>query len=215
MRILYLEDDNKLASIITKFLSRHFKVDYINVIEDISPLMKLYTYDAAIIDRNLYGVDIGLNAISILKKYNDSISIIVTSSYSSIDEKIHGLELGADDYLEKPYDPRELHARLNAQIRKKTPSTCKINDIIFNLSSKQITHYETHIILSQKENDLLFYLIENANTIFSAQQLIYAVYDHPDDVLPNTITATIRHIRKKLPSNIIKTIKTRGYLVEL
>jgi two-component system OmpR family response regulator len=85
----------------------------------------------------------------------------------------------------------------------------------FNMLHQQIHYQDKMILLSQKENDLLFHLLENANKLFTAQELIYALYRHPDDILPNTITVTIGKIRKKLPMDIIKTFKTRGYMVEL
>ena len=83
------------------------------------------------------------------------------------------------------------------------------------MTNKQIYYEDNMILLSQKENALLFFLLENASKLFTAQELIYALYTHPDDILPNTITVTIGKIRKKLPIDIIKTFKTRGYMIEL
>lgn len=214
-RILYLEDDEKLAKLVMQYLSHYYLVDHVSTLNDIEPHLKQYHYDIAILDRNIHQADIGLMAIQLIHAQNMDISIIITSSYSTVDDKIKGLSLGANDYLEKPFDVRELTARIDALLRRKSPEYITHNEIKFDMINKQIYYEDKMILLSQKENDLLFYLLENSNKLFTAQELIYALYMHPDDILPNTITVTIGKIRKKLPTEIIKTFKTRGYMIEL
>lgn len=214
-RILYLEDDEKLAKLVMKYLSHYYFVDHVSTLNDIEPHLKQYHYDIVILDRNIHQVDIGLMAIQLIHAQSMDISIIITSAYSTVDDKIKGLSLGANDYLEKPFDVRELTARIDALLRRKLPERIIHNEIKFDMLHQQIYYEDKMILLSQKENDLLFYLLENANKLFTAQELIYALYMHPDDILPNTITVTIGKIRKKLPTEIIKTFKTRGYMIEL
>ena len=214
-RVLYLEDDTKLAQIVMQYLMHFYEIDHISTLGDVDTYLKHNHYDVAILDRNIHQGDIGLLAIEKILKKDSDISIIITSAYGTVDDKIKGLSLGADDYLEKPFDVRELAARINAQLRKKFPEQISYKGIHFNMSTKQIHYKDEMILLSQKENKLLFFLLENANKLFSAQELIYALYAHPDDILPNTITVTIGKIRKKLPVEIIKTFKTRGYMIEL
>jgi two-component system OmpR family response regulator len=214
-RILYLEDDYKLAEIVVAYLSCFYNIDHMSKLEDIKALLQEYHYDAAILDRNINGLDLGLKAIDVIHKYDEKVSIIVTSAYSTVDDKIEGLELGADDYLEKPFNVKELKTRLDALLRRKLPSIIELNGVKFDMKNRQINYDEKMILLSQKENEILFFLLENANKLFSAQELIYSIYTHPDEILPNTITVTIGKIRKKLPVEIIKTFKTRGYMIEL
>ncbi|QSZ40665.1 response regulator [Sulfurimonas aquatica] len=214
-RILYLEDDPKLAQIVVEYLSRFYQVDHLSHLEDLNRRVEHFNYDVAIIDRNLHGEDIGLKAIEIIHKKDATTGVIVTSSYSSVDDKIDGLSLGADDYLEKPFNIRELEARIAVLLRRKLPTNIELNGMKFDTESRQIEYDGKVILLSQKENEILFYLLENANKVFSAQDLIYAIYSHPDDILPNTITVTVGKIRKKLPVEIIKTFKTRGYMIEV
>jgi len=214
-RILYLEDDNKLAQLVMKYLHHFYHVDHVSTLEEIDAYIEQYHYDVAILDRNIHQIDVGLMAIEKIHQKNMDIHIIVTSAYSTVDDKIKGLSLGADDYLEKPFDVRELTARIDALLRRKLPEYIIHNEIKFDMLHQQIYYDEKMILLSQKENDLLFYLLENANKLFTAQELIYALYMHPDDILPNTITVTIGKIRKKLPTEVIKTFKTRGYMIEL
>jgi len=214
-RILYLEDDDKLAKLVMQYLEHYYLVDHVSTLNDIEAYLKQYHYDIAILDRNINDADIGLMAIELIHAHNIDTGIIITSAYSTVDDKIKGLSLGANDYLEKPFDVRELAARINAQLRKKFPEQISYKGLQFDMANKQI-HYEGNmILLSQKENALLFFLLENANKLFTAQELIYALYAHPDDILPNTITVTIGKIRKKLPVDIIRTFKTRGYMIEL
>jgi two-component system OmpR family response regulator len=214
-RILYLEDDTKLAQIVIPYLKHFYEIDHISSLGDVDSYLEHAHYDIAILDRNIQQGDVGLLAIEKILQKNADISIIITSAYGTVDDKIKGLSLGADDYLEKPFDVRELAARINAQLRKKSPEQINYKGLQFNINNKQIFYKEEMILLSQKENKLLFFLLENANKLFSAQELIYALYSHPDDILPNTITVTIGKIRKKLPVEIIKTFKTRGYMIEL
>lgn len=214
-RILYLEDDIKLAILVMKYLHHFYHVDHVSTLEEIDAYIEQYHYDVAILDRNIHQIDVGLMAIKEIQQKNMDIHIIVTSAYSTVDDKIKGLSLGADDYLEKPFNVRELTARIDALLRRKLPEYIIHNEIKFNMLHQQIYYDEKMILLSQKENDLLFYLLENANKLFTAQELIYALYIHPNDILPNTIAVTIGKIRKKLPREIIKTFKTRGYMIEL
>ncbi len=214
-RILYLEDDIKLAQLVINYLNHFYLVDHLNSLDDIDLYLEQYHYDIAILDRNIDNIDIGLKAIKKIHVKNIDTGIIVTSAYSTVDDKIKGLTLGANDYLEKPFDIRELTARIDVLLRKNTPDTIHFDEIQFDMINRQIHHQGKMILLSQKENDLLFHLLSNTNKLFTAQELIYALYRHPDDILPNTIAVTIGKIRKKLPSEVIKTFKTRGYMIEL
>lgn len=128
-RILYLEDDNKLAGIVVEYLSHFYNVKHISNLESIESLLTENHYDVAILDRNINGLDIGLTAIDLIHKYDEKTSIIITSSYSSVDDKIEGLELGADDYLEKPFNIRELQTRIAVLLRRRLPSTTNAEGI--------------------------------------------------------------------------------------
>jgi two-component system OmpR family response regulator len=214
-RILYLEDDERLAKIVVEYLSHFYNIDHVSLIGDLQISLQSTSYDLAILDRNIHGVDIGLSAIDSIHKKDNSISVLVTSSYSTVDDKIEGLTLGADDYLEKPFDVRELETRVSVLLRRKLPPFIELNGVRFDMKNRQIHYDGKMILLSQKENEILFYLLEHSNKLFTAQELIYALYAHPDEILPNTITVTIGKIRKKLPVEIIKTFKTRGYMIEL
>lgn len=215
MRILILEDDKQLCSLLVAYLSEELLVDFVHNENDLKDYINRYKYDAVLLDRNIDNEDIGLSLIHFIKEKNTNTAVIVISAYGNVSDKIDGLNLGADDYLEKPFDNEELLARIYAQVRKQTVvGKVNIHGLEFDLINARIFYQNRSIELSKKESDLLFYLLRNQNTVISSDELIDAIYLHPEDVSSSTIRVTIGNIRKKLPLDIIKTIKTRGYIIE-
>ncbi len=215
MRILYLEDDEQLAAIVKEYLGSKLIIDTANDVSIAKDYLEQFHYDVALLDRNIHGYDVGMELIDVIKKKNDNIGIIVLSAYSTIDDKIAGLELGADDYMEKPYDTKELLARIHALYRRNVPKIINIESMSFDTSSKRIFNNEEEIFLTNKENDLFFYLLIHKNQVISQEQLLHALYLHPEDIASNTINVRINAIRKKMPLDLIKNIKTRGYILEI
>ena len=215
MRILILEDDKQLCALVVAYLSEELLVDFVHNANDLKEYLNRYKYDAVLLDRNIDDMDIGLSLISFIKGQNPTTAVIIISAYGNVSDKIDGLNLGADDYLEKPFDNEELLARIYAQVRKQTTqSVISFDNLKFDLINCRISYENNTIELSKKESDLLFYLLKNQNKIISGDELMDAIYLHPEDVSSSTIRVTIGNIRKKLPVDIIKTIKTRGYIIE-
>ena len=215
MRVLYLEDDEKLSHIVRTFLQDKLIIDLASNYDDAKEYLLGYHYDIALLDRNINGQDVGMNLIDVIHSRNPDTGIIVLSAYSTIDDKISGLELGADDYMEKPYNINELYARMQALHRRNLPNIINIESIKFDTSCKRIFDNDSEIFLSKKENNLLFYLLINRNKLISQEQLLHSLYLHPEDISSNAINVRINSIRKKLPIDIIKNIKTRGYIIEV
>ncbi|WP_304545552.1 response regulator transcription factor [Sulfurimonas microaerophilic] len=215
MRILMLEDDLVLAKLVSTFLLLHFRVDTVHTIEEAKVYIAQFNYDVVLLDRNINGVDIGLELIETIKKKSALTSIIVISAYDSIGDKIKGLNLGADDYLDKPFDNDELLARIHVQGRKNQPlpEVC-IDGLTCNTVEKTLLYEGEVISLSKKENNLFFYLLQKRGSIISKDELLDALYINPQNISSNTLDVTIKNIRKKLPISLIKTIKTRGYTIE-
>ena len=215
MRILMLEDDLVLAELVGSYISLHFQVDVVHDMREAKEFISQFNYDVVLLDRNLHGDDIGLNLIEEIKKKSPTTGIIVISAYDSITDKIEGLNLGADDYLDKPFDNDELLARIYAQGRRNQPLLeLNINGLICNIREKTIIYEKQDIPLSKKESNLFFYLVQKRGHIISKDELLDALYLNPQNISSNTIDVTIGHIRKKLPVNVVRTIKTRGYIVE-
>ena len=215
MRILMLEDDRDISKLVGAYLSLEFRVDCVYDTDEAKAYIERYDYDVVLLDRNIDGVDIGLELVSMIKDKNPLTGVIVVSAYGTVSDKIDGLNVGADDYLEKPFDNDELVARIYALSRRNnTQNTIESEGMVCDLTANTITYQGESIDLSKKENDLFFYLLKNKNKILSGDELLDALYLHPEEVASSTIRVTIAHIRKKLPVDLIKTIKTRGYVIE-
>jgi two-component system OmpR family response regulator len=215
MRILMLEDDAKLAELVSRYLMEYFRVDTVHNMKDAREYFEQFTYKIVLLDRNIHGDDIGLNLIKEIKQKDSSCGIIVMSAYDSISDKIEGLNLGADDYLDKPFDNEELLARIYALSRRNQAlPKVQIKGMFFDTLSQSIHYNNMQIVLTKKESELFFYLLKKRGTIVSKDELLDSLYINPQNISSNTLDVTIGHIRKKLPIALIKTIKTRGYLIE-
>ena len=215
MRILMLEDNLQLSKLVSAYLSQHFVVDALATIEDASDYIDQFYYDVVLLDRDINGIDVGMSLIKKIKEKNSQTGVIVISAYDSIADKISGLNLGADDYLDKPFDNDELLARIFALARRNQNSTeMELDGLKCDLSMKQLQYDGKTVPLTRKESDLFFYLLKKRGAIVSKEELLDALYLNPQNISSNTIDVTIGHIRKKLPVKVIKTIKTRGYTIE-
>lgn len=215
MRILMLEDDPILSKLVSVYLSAHFRVDLVNDMREAREYISQFHYDVILLDRNIHGDDIGMNLIKDIKIKNSSTGIIVISAYDSISDKIEGLNLGADDYLDKPFDNDELLARIYALGRRnQAMPEIDVDGLICDTTAKSIEYDKQNIALTKKESNLFFYLVQKRGNIISKDELLDALYLNPQNISSNTIDVTIGHIRKKLPIQVIKTIKTRGYIIE-
>lgn len=215
MRILMLEDDLKLSALVTAYLQQHYVVDALASAEEASDYIGQFNYDVVLLDRNINGADIGMSLIQKVKEKNMQTGVIVISAYDTIADKISGLNLGADDYLDKPFDNDELLARINALSRRnRNGAVSNLNGLTCDMALKYLEYEGESIPLTRKESDLFFYLLQKQGSIVSKEELLDALYLNPQNISSNTIDVTIGHIRKKLPVPIIKTVKTRGYTIE-
>ncbi|MBD3841220.1 MAG: response regulator transcription factor [Campylobacterales bacterium] len=214
-KILLVEDDDELSFIITRYLSsRDFKV--VSVSNALSVFGFLTDdYDLLILDLTLPDID-GLELIPKIRA-KSNIPIIISSARDDLTDKIIGLERGADDYLAKPYDPRELEARIKSILRRKS------DQIQSNTSHTFQIDYNNHIIyfhnkpldLTLAQYDIMDLLIQRKNGVVSRDELIdYSEYIDDSSSLKN-IDVLISHIRKKLSlidsKNHIKTVRGIGY----
>jgi len=210
-----LEDNIELSDLVAAYLSEHFIVDALATIEEAKDYIDHFSYDVVLLDRDIDGEDIGMSLIEKIKAKNGQTGIIIISAYDTIAEKIKGLNLGADDYLDKPFDNDELLARVQALARRHQGiGEIDLGGLQCDLRQKQLNYEGESVRLTRKESDLFFYLLKHRGDIVSKEELLNALYLNPQNISSNTIDVTIGHIRKKLPVKVIKTIKTRGYLIE-
>ena len=210
-----LEDDPKLAGPVTAYLQQHYVVDTLAGVEEAGDYLDQFNYDVLLLERNINGIDIGMSMFQKVKAKNIQTGVIVISAYDTIADKISGLNLGADDYLDKPFDNDELLARINALARRhQNVALIDLNAMKCDAAIKHLEYKGEAVNLTRKESDLFFYLLQKQGTIVSKEELLDALYLNPQNISSNTLDVTVGHIRKKLPVEVIKTVKTRGYMIE-
>lgn len=214
-RILIADDEEVLLELLRENLQFDgFNVDAVSKKDEIIHYLDSYSYAVLVLDRNFYGIDIMSEIIKYAKNKNPNMGILIISALCSVDDKVNGLLKGADDYLEKPFDNKELKARILALGRRFYSSEFVFEDTIINIETKQIMRNNERIILSKNENALLFLLLSKRGYVFSKNEIIDALYLHPENILSNSIDELISRLRKKINPKIIKTIKTRGFMID-
>ena len=221
MKILVVEDEHLIATSIKKGLEQeHYIVDLAFDGEEGLDLAASGDYDLILLDLMLPKMD-GLKICRQLRKDNIHTPILMLTAKSQLEDKINGLDSGADDYLTKPFAFEELLARVRALARRPqntaTAEILKVGDLSLNISSYEVLRSGKNISLSSKEYSLLECLIRHTGQILSKDQLIQHVWSYESDILPNTVEVYIRNLRQKIDKNfsqkLIKTIRGFGYKI--
>lgn len=206
MKILLIEDDLNLCTTIKNQLSKDgFLVDVCNTGDEafLYAVNPDIDYDLAIIDRMLPVVD-GLTIIKAMRQKGIQIPIIIITGMSELDDKIEGLDNGADDYLIKPFHVKELSARIRALNRRpvqiKENITLEFHDLSLNLSNQQLYCNKTSLLLTPKEFNLIQIFLSSPGTIFSREQLIQKAWETSADIEPGNVDNYIYFLRKRLKS---------------
>lgn len=214
MRVLIVDDEQELLELLSLSLKDTFVVDTASTVEEAKSYMDSFCYQAAVFDRTFFGVDKAQELITYAKSKNPSCGVMALSAMSSVDDKVEGLEFGADDYLEKPFSVKELRARVGALCRRFSQNKIVLEGVEIDMESKNVSKDGLQIPLSKKESSLLFYLLFRRGRVVSREEIMDAIYENPQDVTQNAIDELVARVRKKLSSTLIKTIKTRGYTIE-
>lgn len=213
MRILIADDEEELLELLKLSLQGEWIVDTAATIDDAKGYLDAYSYQVAVFDRTFSGKDRVQELIGYAKHKNSQQAVLVLSALGSVDDKVEGLEYGADDYLEKPFDIKELRARIIALGRRFSPQTKTVEGIEIDLKTQSLFKNGEPIVLSKNEHALFFYLLSRGS-VATREEIMDAMYDNPQNVTPNAIDELVVRLRKKLSPSIIKTIKTRGYMIE-
>lgn len=220
MKILIVEDEHLIATAIKKGLEQeHYIVDIAYDGEKGFDLASSGDYDLILLDLMLPKID-GIEVCRQLRQQQIHIPILMLTAKSQIEDKIKGLNNGADDYLTKPFAFEELLARIRVLTRRPQKSSSEIitvGDLSINLSTYEVTRQGKPIVLSGKEYSLLECLMRHANKILNKDQLIQHVWSYESDILPNTVEVYIRNLRQKIDqpfkTKLIKTIRGFGYKI--
>ena len=224
MKILLLEDDLDLCRSIRDMLIKNgYTVDVCNDGETamLYALNKDCGYELAIVDRMLPVID-GLTIIKAMRRKGIRIPVIIITGMAAIDDRIEGLDGGADDYLVKPFHIRELMARIRALTRRsgntQESELLTYADLQFDRENRRLTCRGHELDLSAKETDLMYTLIKHPDTAFSREQLILTVWGIDSDIAPGNVDNYISFLRKRLNELgsccVIKTIYGTGYRLE-
>jgi len=203
IKVLMIEDDLELAEILTKYLLK-FDIEAEVAEEPFIGLsmLEVNEYELLILDLTLPQLD-GLELIPKIRKFSN-IPIIISSARDDILDKVMGLERGADDYLPKPYNPRELEARIKTILRRKTVSGTRLEvakkEELFSLneSAMQIKFKDTLLTLTPAEYDILTMLVKNKGAVISRERLLYESENIDDDSSFKNIDVMVSRIRTKL-----------------
>ena len=221
MRILLIEDDETLQQHVNEHLiAAKYSVDVASDGESGLFQGQEFPYDAAIIDLGLPKLD-GVSVVKSLREEGFDFPILILTARGSWQDKVSGLDAGADDYLTKPFHIEELLARLNALIRRSAGQASPIIEngpFVINTTSMQVSVNQQVIALSSYEYKLFEYLMHHLGEVKSKTQLTEHIYDQDFDLDSNVIEVFIRRLRKKLdPDNqyqFIETLRGQGYLLK-
>ena len=218
MRILIVEDHPSLGPTLkTNLENCQYAVDLVTDGEDALSIALLVSYDLIILDVLLPGLN-GFEVCKQLRKQQKKVPILFLTALGEIDQRVKGLDLGADDYLTKPFAFRELEARIRALLRRDGPektTVLRFMDITLDTSTHDVMRGERRITLSSKEYALLEFLMYHPRQVLSRTTIAEHVWDYDAEHLSNVIDVYIRYVRNKLCANgepnVIHAVRGYGY----
>ena len=218
MKILLVEDDENILSLLKRgFQEEEYIIDSADDGDDGEYLATSNSYDIIILDWMLPNKS-GIEILSSIREKNITTPVIMLTARSEVDDKIQGLDYGADDYMSKPFSFKELLARAKALYRRSismASNSIKIKDITINIDAKTITKENEELILAQKEYELLLFLAKNKNKIVSNSMIEEQLWNNEEYINSNVIQVTIYNLRKKLGKEFIKSSRGLGYKIEV
>ncbi|MBQ7411990.1 MAG: response regulator transcription factor [Clostridia bacterium] len=220
MRIIIAEDERDLASAIKNVLEyNHYDVDVANDGESALEMMSNYKYDGAILDIMMPKMD-GITVVKELRAGGNNIPVLILTAKSEVDDKVLGLDAGADDYLTKPFVIKELLARVRALTRRtsEVAQSFSIGNTTLDHQSFELCADGKRVRLTAKEYKLMEHLIRNKNMLLSTEKLMESIWGYDSDAEINVVWVFISALRKKLEtigSNYsIKAVRGVGYKLE-
>ncbi len=222
MRVLVIEDDTKIAEFIRKGLkSEGFAVDHADTGSLGLDMALSAPYDTLIVDIMLPEMD-GIRVIQQIRQHNNNTPVIILSARNRVDDRVNGLQAGADDYLTKPFAFSELLARIQALIRRSgnvvDPVNLSYANLAIDIVKRHVTREGTMIDLQPLEFSLLEYLIRNKERVVSKTMIMEHVWDYNFDPMTNVVEARICRLREKIDKDfepkLIHTVRGAGYVLK-
>lgn len=216
MRILLAEDDPLLGDGLRAGLRQlGFQVDWVRDGQAAERELRAEPYEAAVLDLGLPLLD-GMEVLARVRQAGLSLPVLVLTARDAVPERIRGLDLGADDYVVKPVDLNELAARLRALVRRahgQTSELLQAQDLALDPAARSVAQAGRPVTLTSREFDLLHALMLNAGRVLSREQLEQRLYSWGQEVESNAVEVHVHHLRRKLGSGLIQTVRGVGYLM--
>lgn len=217
MHILIIEDQQKLAANIKEYLeTEHYAVTVANDGRVGFEVAMTQDIDILILDINLPGMD-GYVICNMLRQHKKDMPILMLTARSKREEVIHGLNIGADDYLSKPFDMEELLARIRALLRRKSVEkqpVVTLGNIVIDTNTKEVKKGSKKVELSPKEYALFEYLLRHRGIAQDRPAILEHVWGGRDDLLfSQTVDVHIAYLRRKLGKSVIETVPGKGYMI--
>lgn len=217
MRVLVVEDDDTLREgLETGLMIADFTVDAVSSVEDAQAAISGTVYDAVVLDIGLPDGS-GLDLLDQWRREGREVPVLLLTARNSIEDRIEGLDCGADDYLGKPFDLSELAARLRAIGRRSkgnASATLRWRDLELDCAAREMRQNGETISLSRRELALMETFMERPGSVFSRQQLEDRLYGWGEEVESNTVEVHIHKLRSKLGRDVITTLRGQGYRID-
>ncbi len=215
MRILLVEDDRMLGDGLAAGLGQAgYAVDWLRDGEAAVAALSTETFAAVVLDLGLPKRD-GLSVLQWLRGRQDATPVLILSARDQLEDRVRGLDLGADDYVLKPFDLDEIAARLRALLRRahgRPGPLISLGEIELNPAARTVTRAGQTLELTPREFDLLHLLLENADRVLTRRTLEEQLYTWNEAVDSNALEVHIHHLRKKLGNDLIRTVRGVGYM---
>ena len=220
-RVLVVEDDVAIAQVLQRSL-RMEGYDVRVAGDGVAGLDQAHAFlpDLVILDLGLPGMD-GIEVAKALRE-TDDVPILILTARDAVESRVDGLDSGADDYLVKPFERQELLARMRALLRRRPPrgsAPLRVGDLLLNADTHEVTRGERTVELTQREFELLEYLMRNERIVISRQRLLDEVWGYDPFSMTNTIEVFVSNLRRKLEADgeprLLHTIRGAGYVLRI
>jgi two-component system, OmpR family, response regulator MprA len=222
VRVLVVEDDEEIAQVLQRSL-RLEGYDVKLAIDGVRALEEAHAFlpDIVVLDLGLPRLD-GMDVAKRLREDGDDVPILILTARDALENRVEGLDVGADDYLVKPFERQELLARMRALLRRRPPrgmAPLRVGDLMLNPDTHEVARGERRIELTQREFELLEYLMRNERLVISRQKLLDEVWGYDPFSITNTIEVFVSNLRRKLEAGgeprLLHTVRGAGYVLRV
>ena len=216
MRLLLVEDDTMIGeAVLDQLRAEHYAVDWVRDGEMALTALQSQTYDLVLLDLGLPRID-GLEVLSALRGRKLRVPVLIATARDSVQQRVQGLDAGADDYILKPYDLDELLARIRALLRRaagRAEPVYEHKGVSICPATREVSVNGSPVVLSAREWAVLEPLLARPGMVLSRPQLEEKLYGWKDDISSNAVEVYIHGVRKKLGAELIQNVRGVGYMV--